>query len=776
MEEVLKNKSILNRIDQLRVESDNILLQRQKSHIPCLYEMNLEPKNGYYFEGKHYTLSSISSAERRKSKIYLSKDIPFSFVNHNERYIDTLINLIAKDKIIPFIILANGIFIKWSDITIVKDDHYRYIIITGLDDIEDLDNIEFKCILLPCAIRYGENQNVISVKNESMRFYFDIDGYLTDDIQDINTRIEIIDPTISGYVYTKFEDNIIKLDTDKHGQITSKDNIIFIENNRFNFDKINSIEDIGHNYFRSIDSLDGFKIYSYTYNKLEKSNSLHYNIGNSDVVDNIIDNNIRNNTTSSTLDLISNNFNLSYDKNLSFKENIKNSLDYIMKYDSRLLDPIYQKNLKIITTHYTGRELLNKRDENGLVSIPRRLTNKIYDNYIMIFVNDLLYRFHSRVRYDNHYVKFPLNNINEDDNIEIIFFYNINNEIGKFTLNENKSIYIDSRFNLSNCYLYSDVIEGELFPIESPTNGSQTKIEFSFEEVNKNIYNITLNNPFFYGKELTISNPNQFRYVHYNAIKDTIGFQLPEEFAYCREKEKYMIFIDGRKINEDYFEIVSDTFDTPIFDLSIYTKVPVYKGSYIDIFYLPYTFDTISNYTENLNNKDIIIDYSKLSYRLNNYAYIYFINGKKLAENELINLSRNRVKLKIDPQSKLHLEIFRHVDPIECLTNLFIDSDYDKYIDTLSNDEIKSIFGDSIEEITDTEQDIFYETVTHKQLIYEVVKDYYMNVDLDILYNEFIYEYDDCVISEEDKDPKDNYVIRLTDASYEDKVDFYDNE
>lgn len=771
--EVLKDKSIINRIDQLRVESDNILLERQKHHIPCVYDIFLENKDCYYFNNTCYRLENLPYHQRRKYKIYLSNNIPFSFSNVNETYIDTMVNLVAKDKVIPFIIFANGIFIRWSNITIVKDKNYSYIILSGLDDIEDVDNIEFKCILLPCAIRYGEDQNIVSVDNESMRFYFNVDGYLTDDVSDISVRIEIIDPAITGFVYDEFKDNIIKLNTSKYGQITSKDNFIFRKNDIIDFTKIDSISEIGHNYFKYDDNLDGYKIYSYTYNKLEKSNSIHYNIGNDESMENIIDDTIRNNKESSTMNLISNNFNLSYDKSLSFKENIDNSLKYIASYDSRLLDPIYMKNRKIITMHYTGKQLLDMVDSNGIVTLPRRTTDKKYDNYVMIFVNDYLYRFHSRVKYNNNKVTFPLVNISDNDNIEIIFFYHINNEIGNITINNDyDAVYIDSRFDLDNCYLYCNQIEGELFPIESPDDGSQTKINFTYTKVNDNTYNISLDNPYFYGKELGISNSNQFRYVHYNAIKDMVGFQLPTEFRYCREKEKFMVFINGRKIDNEYIELVTDDFDTPIFDFSLYSKIPLYKGSYIDIFYLPYTFDKITSNEQELNNRDIIIDDSKLSYRLNNYAYLYFVNGKKIAENELINLNRNRVRLDIDPESSLHLEIYRHIDPIESLTDLFMDSDYDKYINSLSNTEIKEILG-GIDSITDTEQDIYYETITHRQLVYEVVKDYYMNIDLNLLSDEFIYGYDESIISDTDKDEDNNYIIRLADASYEDKADLY---
>ena len=769
---LLENKSILNRIDQLRLETDDILLERQKSHIPCVYEMFLEPKNGYYFNGSYYTLVSLEKSKRSNSKIYLSKDIPFSFSNKEDIYIDTLLNLIAKDKIIPFMIFANGMFIKWSDITIVKDNHYNYIIISGLDLIEDKENINFKCILLPCAIRYGENQSVLNLLNESMRFYFDVDGYLTDDISNINTRIEIIDKNITGFVYSEFDSDLIKLETSKQGQITSKDNILFIKDNTFDIDKINDVEDIGHNYFRCISELENYKIYSYTYNKLERSNSLQYNIGNIEKVDDIIEDSIKNNLSNSTINLINNKFNFKYDKNIKFVENIKNSLNYIASYDSRLFDPVYKKNLKIITKSYTGQDLINLKDSDNIVTLLRTRTDKKLDNYIMIFVNGLLYKYHSRVKYTTNKVSFPLVDINGKDKIEILFFFNINNEIGKFTLKENDPIYIDNRFDLSNCYLYCDQLEDPEFDIVSDSNGIQEKIEFTYKDLYNNNYMIKLNNPFYYNKELAISNPNQFRYVHYNAFKDMVGFTLPEEFAYCREKEKYMVFINGRKIDQEFFELITNEDETPIFDLSIYTKIPLYKGSYIDIFYLPFIMDSITTYERNIKTGDIIIDYSDLSYRLNNYAYIYFINGKKICENELINMNRNRVKLKVDPMSNLHLIVYRHVDPIECLTDLFIDSDYDKYINSLTNKEIESIIGGT-KYLSNTEEDIYYETITERQLIYEIVRDYYMNGELHICDDAFVYEYNDIIISEDDKDPVDDYIIRLSDASYDDKANLY---
>lgn len=769
---LLENKSILNRIDQLRLETDDILLERQKSHIPCAYEMFLELKEGYYFNGSYYSLASLERSKRSNSKIYLSKDIPFSFSNKEEVYIDTLLNLIAKDKIVPFMIFANGMFIKWSDITIVKDSHYSYIIISGLDLIEDKDNIDFKCILLPCAIRYGENQSVLNISNESMRFYFDVDGYLTNDISNINTRIEIIDKGITGFYYSKFDSDIIKLKTSEHGQITSKDNILFIKDNTFDINKINDVEDIGHNYFKCNGELEGYKIYSYTYNKLEKSNSLQYNIGDKEKIDNIIEDSIKNNLSNPTIDLINNNFNFKYNRSMNFIDNIKNSLNYIAGYDSRLFDPVYKKNLKIITKSYTGQELINIKDSNNVVTLLRTRTDKKLDNYIMIFVNGLLYKYHSRVKYTTNKVSFPLVDINGNDNIEILFFFNINNEIGKITIKEGDPIYIDNRFDLSNCYIYCSEIEDPDFNITSDSDGIQEKIDFTYKDLYNSNYMITLNNHFYYNKELSISNPNQFRYIHYNAFKDMVGFTLPKEFAYCREKEKYMVFIDGKKIDQDFFELITNDDDTPIFDLSIYTKIPLYKGSYIDIFYLPFIMDTISTYEEEVNNKDIVIDTSNLTYRLNNYAYLYFINGRKICENELINLNSNKVRLNVDPMSNLHLVIYRHVDPIECLTDLLMDSDYDKYINSLSEDEINNIIG-GIDSISNSEIDIYNETITDRQLIYEIVRDYYMNGDLHISEDAFIYEYDDSIISEEDKDSQDNYVIRLSDASYADKANLH---
>lgn len=242
------NKSILNRIDQLRLESDSILLERQKSHIPCVYDILLEMKDGYYYEGTYYGLDKLPRAKRENTKIYLSKDIPFTFSNVKEKYIDTLVNLVAKNKIVPFMIFANGIFIKWSNITIVRDEHYSYIIISGLDMITDKENIAFECILLPCAIRYGEDGSILNIDNESMKFYFDVDGKLTSNPFDVNTRIEIIDKSVTGYSYNTFTDNLIKLSTSKHGQITNIDNIIPIINNRFDFAKLDDITEIGQTF------------------------------------------------------------------------------------------------------------------------------------------------------------------------------------------------------------------------------------------------------------------------------------------------------------------------------------------------------------------------------------------------------------------------------------------------------------------------------------------------------------------------------------------------
>ena len=74
----------------------------------------------------------------------------------------------AKD-IYPLLIFINGKFIKWSDITLVKDVFYSYLIIANINSIDD--KFDIHTITIPeVKITYKENNSTF---DGNCIFFFD---------------------------------------------------------------------------------------------------------------------------------------------------------------------------------------------------------------------------------------------------------------------------------------------------------------------------------------------------------------------------------------------------------------------------------------------------------------------------------------------------------------------------------------------------------------------------------------------------------------------------
>jgi hypothetical protein len=357
----------------------------------------------------------------------------------------------------------------------------------------------------------------------------------------------------------------------------------------------------------------------------------------------------------------------------------------------------------------------------------------------------------------------------ESDVIEIIYFKNINNDALNIKIIQNQDLLLPDWFNVDNCVLFSSEIENPTYTLDN-SDMIQYNVEFTYTK-NNNKYQFTLNNPYYYSKPLIISETRQFRYYTEQIIEEKVVITLPSYFKYCQDISLYTVFINGKKIEKDHCKITKMTQTTAFDKLLLYISFILYPGDRVDIFYVPDLVQELEIRDSIEINGDIIIDTSKLPYILDKKLYFIFINGKKIESSNIINMSINKLRIKNDIKSINNLCIMKYIQNVDDLLDPIINTEnWTAFVDGLDIDTVNLLFMNN-NNINNIDENFKTSILNKKSIIYEIIKDNY------IQYNPtyalpFTYDYDNIVLSEDDKDIDDAYIIRLLDANNYDKVPF----
>jgi hypothetical protein len=265
----------------------------------------------------------------------------------------------------------------------------------------------------------------------------------------------------------------------------------------------------------------------------------------------------------------------------------------------------------------------------------------------------------------------------------------------------------------------------------------QYRIEFHQERLKNGYVHIYPLNPYYFDKHLTLASSRQFRYVSYvvhvlneppvpepyhiitepvptnhtrkeyphcengvahiaedNPLKKEFVFRLPSDFAFCDEKDKYMVFVRGRRIDYRNFLVAIPETSTPFEFTNLYVNIPLEEGDRIDIFYLPDRMEeTIFQMHINPENP-IIIDRSLVRYNLSKNLYTIFMNGKKLMDHQMEDMGDNKLKL-IGVDSSFNLTILKHIEDIEVLAEIFDSriSDFDDLLNDMDVNLLRTLYN-----------------------------------------------------------------------------------
>jgi hypothetical protein len=447
----------------------------------------------------------------------------------------------------------------------------------------------------------------------------------------------------------------------------------------------------------------------------------------------------------------------------NYYNEINAKIKKIMSYNPELLDSIYNDLAPFENSIYTGEEIINKLDVDGYLTMPRRRYNNIFC-YVILFVNGELYEKYDTISYINDKFKILIGtNITNQDNIEILFIKNANNNIGAISISSSdESILLNSEFNEKNIKLFSTEYSSRIYQLDTGITPSYN-IPFITIDNGDNNYSITLNDSFYYNKVLDVVHNNIFRYKKFIMEYNQIDVKLGDDFKYCINKNNYIIFINGRIIDNKNFEIAIPSCDNPFDQVVAYINIIMSPLDEVEVFYLP--FEVTDAYTSASipTNADISIG-SYLPFNLSKNRYWYFINGKKISPNNINNISDNRINIRSDYASIYNFTVMQYMNSIDIISSLLsVNDNWNSIISLLGSD--LTLFYDHIN-FTNTETDIKINETDMKATILEAVAQYYSKY---ISNTAFIYDFNDIVF--DGKDSANNNIINLLNANINNRVD-----
>lgn len=771
------NKNMVDRVNDLRLTSKSRIDKIQMECSPFLANkfVRFEEVFRYMYKGLE---TPIHGYEFRCIKTNGLRFIytPAKKQKYSRRdYLETMV----KDAIVyPFLLFNHGRVIKWSDIEVLRDYDYTYIMIhnQGTEDLE-LDIIEF-----PCEVRYGEDDNVLDHSDYVSAMYFDDDGYLTSG-DNIACRLEVID----DYIYSQVD--VIDKDHDsiriniKDGQLVGEQCIIpFNPNGELDRGEYANMIHYGYNIYKT--SSSNMTYYSFYYKEGNPSSNLAYK----DTVDQVNMNELVLNGTNEKIiakikELFEDNFDFEYDREKTFEENIMDSLKYIMSYNPNLMDGAYKKETNVIVERYSGRYFhnrINSSTDKEFVHFARKRGNSL-DNYVLLFVNGELYKYNDNIRYDKNTISVPTGGIYIEDEIEMVIFTNVCNFIADITIHDGIPHIL--RYDTDYLRLYTTephntAYQSVIEPLQN--DAMQLELEYTATKVDKSMYAIDLADSYYYDKPLMCASDRQFRhtmYNHYTFEEGDYYFLLPDTFNYCHDKDRYMVFVNGRMLSKQNFSVTITSDQRPFDKLYLYITTTVNEDDRVDVYYIPDSMqDAIWQDSMELSG-DIIVDGSQLTIPLSKENYFFFVNGIKARDDQIRNINRNRVRITTDLSSINNILVMKRTRDIDTLAELFTEITTDRWSEFLSQFEESEISEIENIHFENNERDKIVNYMNDhgplSSIVSDIVVDYYMRrAGLNLTNKTFVYDFE-LEAQTEGNEESGVSTLTTTNASYTDKIHQY---
>ena len=661
-------QKFIDKIEDLRHHTYSRISKLQSETCPMVKKVYMNWQFEYWYEGYKYNLWE------EDAHLYAISEVPYCYdcAIRNTTFIGRLDELIAEDKIWPFILFIDGVAIPWSHITVIHDYDYSYL---KIDQITPNYSFYTEMVVFPLpskSVRYGEDRDILVDPNRK-GFYFGADGKRLEktDFVDISMRLEILEDDVY-YKEVNIHDitnHTLIFDGLEDGYVPTLNNILtFTSDGSFNHDgpevKIRDIYNGNYGMFDVLENTVDVKwaILMYQRKGNSKESSFLYSKGSDLNKESIMQLFIDNPKESSQIiwdNIITpliKTFDFDHQEDLDYDTNVANATKYITRYDFALWKDVFTENKSIKSITYTGEEFKALANDKGYVSYSRAHDTEIIQDVLMLFVNHKLYRYFSDAQYDTNTINVPIFGILNEDHVEVVLFTKCNNYILDIEVPDaDTPVYIHPEYNLEDCYIMSEECSDATYPIEPSLEGRlQYIVNFTYTVDESSNYNITFENPDYYNKPLKIVPKKQFRYYRYLQAEGSHSVLLPTQFNYCHNPDQYMIFINGKKIDRTEYTITIMNKDRPFDKLVLYISTILDAEDYVDILYIPEAL--VEKYKQDviplsglliLEDTPDFVNYPT-TYPLSKSTSMVFINGLKVNPLDIKDVSLNAMLLGVD--------------------------------------------------------------------------------------------------------------------------------
>lgn len=719
-------QDIINQIENLKNYTNTSLIEMQNAKVPSLYKLKTELRYSYNEHGFYHSIYSDDVL------LLLCENIPFIQNQMDHTYHSKLKDLVDTNQVKPFLLFLDNKFIKWDDIVIIKDCKYSYIMVLNFKNKKP----KVDCIVMPLNMRY---ETELPIVDTNASFIFNKNG-------------ELVDKPDQNYPYeTIYIDNLdIKREC---GTVTQKRQLInIVPDKKISSNSIFVFEN-GLLYTDTV-QLEGLNIFSLPNKTFPYDSNLtyraFYHIKGNESKDNIY--NIRDkeylkrviqesDEVPDYVKSLNTSFDFAYERKRQYDKNVSNALNYIMKYNSGLMNDVYKSRSNIDSLVYTADEMRKKVDSKGFMTLTRMYKGKLNNEFI-IFKNGLLFERYNEIKQENKNIIIPIGTIEDDDTFEILIFKDIDNRITEMVFPSiGDDIYtLNSTINLDQCKLFTMDVEERDFILERKQE-VQYEIGFKWERVSNNKVKIIPDNSFYYDKSVRFASKRQFRYACKIAKENCIDIVLPDTFKCCNDRDNFLVFVDGRRIDNENFKVTTVRPTRPFDEVAVYVNLPVYKGQKLEVFCLPDKLSETVVLSGLQLSGDICIKKQNISYNFSKDLYFVFINGRKMNPNQMYDISNDTLRVTADTVSTRNVSILKHIDDDKVLKDIF-DNNKDllsEVIRLIPPKELNKLYNVAMHD--GSEMNMKDDELSMDLIMYNIIRRYWMRPNINTG-SEMVYDFD----------------------------------
>ena len=380
-----------------------------------------------------------------------------------------------------------------------------------------------------------------------------------------------------------------------------------------------------------------------------------------------------------------------------------------MGYNPHLFNEFVKSKSQIDIQEFSGSDIIDairKANFNGKFVAPLR-NNGEYEERVLLFINGIL---HVSSDIENNTSFIPVGGaLKSTDAIEIMRFKNVNNMTTTITVGEDDGfVYHSDHIINSNMRLFCRTpSNGNTYP----EDGDQIfDVAYTLEDDKNGNIKITLSDSFYYGKPLIIASKNRFIYHGFNTSEnDTYQFVMGRHFEYCTDLNRYMVFVNGRLLGREQYEITIPTDpDSTNYIYYIKLNTAIDRSDKLDIIYSSVDYRDIYTSEELDPSGDIKYEGDDLQYTFSKELYMVWLNGKKVPISHIMDVNSRTMRIIKDQASIYNLRVIKYIECADLATINHNGFAWDNAVfnSGMSDEEINTILGFGNVDFTNSEPNI----------------------------------------------------------------------